>query len=274
MVTETETETERIHSDMSVHATATATATATVGVGAGAGAGGQRRRRLEDLTASGSWSEPALQERCLGLLRTQGACILDTLVKPEVLKEAKEVVEPTLGKIAEKLRQSDQRLTEADKEAFFLVRAPPVEEGKTNVHFDEYESREHEAMEKLAQESQFSEIVSAYVGKPCSLYEAGASITTAGGNGMEWHRDGCWGECTVLMSLSNVPEDQGQVGLIPGSHKNAVLNKTEDEEVSRETIESKAVWYPYRAGQPLLIDARTQHAVKKNVSDETRCILW
>ena len=90
---------------------------------------------------------------------------------------------------------------------------------------------------------------------------------------MEWHRDGTEGEVTVLMSLSNVTEEQGQVGVIPGSHKDAKLEKLEEEELTAED-DAKAVWYSYRAGCPMMIDARTQHSVRTNVSDTTRCILW
>jgi len=189
----------------------------------------------------------------------------------------REAVEPSLLRIAERLEEENQELSEHVKEEFGLVRAPPVGDGKTNIHFDEYESPEHEAMEKLARDGGFEKIVSSYVGRECSLYEAGASITTGGGEGMEWHRDGIEGECTVLLSLSDVSEDQGQLGVIPGSHLDAKLDKLEDAELTYETTEEddkKALWYAYRAGCPIVIDARTQHSVRKNVSEDTRCILW
>ena len=214
-----------------------------------------------------------VKEICKKLLGEQGVCIFSSLVKENVLEEGKRDILPTLLKIANTLEHQGQILSEQVKEELGLVRAPPVGEGKTNIHFDEYESSEHQAMEKLARESHFEEIVTEYTGKQCSLYEAGASITTAGGEGMEWHRDGTEGEVTVLMSLSNVTEEQGQVGVIPGSHKDAKLEKLEEEELTAED-DAKAVWYSYRAGCPMMIDARTQHSVRTNVSDTTRCILW
>ena len=174
---------------------------------------------------------------------------------------------------AKRLEEDGQNLSEEVKNEFGLVRAPPVGDGKTNVHFDEYESPEHGAMERLARQSRFEDIVSSYIGRPCTLYEAGASITTPGGEGMEWHRDGTEGEVTVLMSLSNVEADQGQLGVIPRSHKGAKLEKLKDEELTAAD-DDKAVWYSYRAGCPMIIDARTQHSVRDNVSQDKRCILW
>ena len=188
-------------------------------------------------------------------------------VDRQLLEEVKEVVEPTLLRIAERLEVDGQELSKDAKEEFGLVRAPPVGLGKTNVHFEEYESEEHAALEKLASQSRFDLIVREYVGCECSLYEAGASITTAGGEGMEFHRDGNEGEVTILMSLSDIPEEQGQLGVIPGSHKNT-------EEQMAKIDDSRAFWLSYRAGEPMVIDARTQHAVRPNVSSETRVILW
>lgn len=230
-------------------------------------------RLVEELRVSGEWDEPEVRTRCLELLEREGACVLTQVVDKRVLEEVREAVEPTLQRIAERLEEDGQNLSEEVKNEFGLVRAPPVGDGKTNVHFDEYESPEHGAMERLARQSRFEDIVSSYIGRPCTLYEAGASITTPGGEGMEWHRDGTEGEVTVLMSLSNVEADQGQLGVIPRSHKGAKLEKLKDEELTAAD-DDKAVWYSYRAGCPMIIDARTQHSVRDNVSQDTRCILW
>ncbi len=59
---------------------------------------------------------------------------------------------------------------------------------------------------------------------PLSSVETGLSITRpnyngviGAGEGMEWHSDGAKGEFTVLMSLYDVEENQGSLGIIPGS---------------------------------------------------------
>ncbi len=234
---------------------------------------------LEDLVVRGAWDgegaegPEGVRSRALALLEREGVCIFGGLVGEAVLGEVRAALEPTLLQLADKLEESGQRLSEDVKQEFGLVRAPPVGDGKTNLHFDEYESDEHAAMERLARESQFERIVSTYTGREATLYEAGCSITTPGGEGMEWHRDGTEGEVTVLMALSDVSDAQGQVGVIPGSHKDAKLEKLEEDELTGKD-DARAVWYAYKGGAPMMIDARTQHSVKDNVSGETRCILW
>lgn len=223
---------------------------------------------IHTIKVKGSW--PQVQSKCVQLLNQQGAAIAEGVVKEETLKRVRERVCPTLEKIAKVLEESGQHLSEYVKEEFGLVRAPPVGNGKTNIHFDPYESDQHEALEMLATDGHFSEIAKAYLGESCELSEAGASITIPGGEGMEWHRDGTEGEVTVLVALDDISEEQGFVGVLPGSHSNATLNKETEECIDKES----AMWYAYRAGQPLVIDARTQHCVCKNTSEKTRCILW
>ena len=229
---------------------------------------------LRDLRCGGAWEVPETQRRSRELLEREGCAVMTEVVGEDALVEARRALEPALFRIAESL-QEDQHLSEALKEEFGLVRAPPVGDGKTNVHFDEHESEEHAAMERLAESGRFAEVCSSYCGRDLTLYESGASITTPGGEGMEWHRDGQEGECTVLVSLRDVEGDQGELGVIPKSHAGAVADKAEDEEVAAGgEAERAAVWYAYEAGRPMVIDARTQHSVRDNTSETTRCILW
>ena len=39
-------------------------------------------------------------------------------------------------------------------------------------------------------------------------------------------------------------------------------------------LEAQQVQYVYRAGQPMMIDARTLHSVARNSSDRWRMIVW
>eukprot|EP01034_Spumella_vulgaris_P023630 gene23630-29869_t len=97
------------------------------------------------------------------------------------------------------------------------------------------------------------------------------------GEGMEWHSDGAEGEATVLMAVSDVDEAMGSLRVIPGSHLLYVPGVGHEESV----LKSKAKWlaehqvvYGYRAGQPMMIDARTLHSVSRNSSDKWRLVIW
>jgi hypothetical protein len=39
-------------------------------------------------------------------------------------------------------------------------------------------------------------------------------------------------------------------------------------------MQQEMVSYAYRAGQPMIIDARTLHSVSPNVSDSWRVVVW
>lgn len=41
-----------------------------------------------------------------------------------------------------------------------------------------------------------------------------------------------------------------------------------------EQLEQEMVQYAYRAGQPMIIDARTLHSVSPNVSTQWRVVVW
>ena len=41
-----------------------------------------------------------------------------------------------------------------------------------------------------------------------------------------------------------------------------------------EQLSDEQVEYCYRAGQPMIIDARTLHSVSPNVSDKWRTVVW
>ena len=95
--------------------------------------------------------------------------------------------------------------------------------------------------------------------------------------GMEWHSDGSKGECTVLLSLSDIEEEQGSIGVVPYSHTEFIdgighgcidVNKLND-------IESRQIRYLYKRHDALVFDARTLHGVKNNISaDKWRCVCW
>jgi len=102
-------------------------------------------------------------------------------------------------------------------------------------------------------------------------------IDVAAGEGMEWHSDGSKGEATVLMALEDVTPQQGSLRVIPNSHSVYELGVGHREESLLQNallLEEECVVYNYRAGQPMMIDARTLHSVTPNVSQDWRWITW
>jgi hypothetical protein len=121
---------------------------------------------------------------------------------------------------------------------------------------------------------------------------------------MEWHADGGAGEATVLLSLADVADAQGALGIVPASHTRYNTQKAaaggacgaaahgaaadvaseadasdaeeEEEDQAARVMAGCAppVWYAYRAGVPALLDARTLHAAADNVSGDLRAVAW
>jgi ectoine hydroxylase-related dioxygenase (phytanoyl-CoA dioxygenase family) len=167
-----------------------------------------------------------------------------------------------------------------------VLRSPRIGRGKHNVHFDAYGSACHSAMARLAAEGHFEELFSAYQATECSLSETGVSLTQPRmrgvcGEGMEWHSDGGEGACTVLLSLQDVSDEQGCVGVKPRSHLRYSPGKdmydadaTYTNVLTTTANTEEEVWHGYKAGAPLLIDARTLHCARENSSDKFRVVLW
>ena len=94
---------------------------------------------------------------------------------------------------------------------------------------------------------------------------------------MEWHSDGARGEATILLGLENVSPDMGCLRVVPGSHLQYVDGIGHEEAVlkqNHEKLEHFKVNYAYRAGKPIIIDARTLHSVDNNVSNTWRIVNW
>ena len=129
-------------------------------------------------------------------------------------------------------------------------------------------------MEALAKAAGVEALIKAYCGEDVTLAETGLSITRPGGGGLEYHADGRAGECTVIMSVDDLPPEMGKLGVILGSHEALDRDTSEDfdaeilEVVEREEREAREnqnagkVSYAYRAGQPIVFDARTLHAAE------------
>jgi hypothetical protein len=147
----------------------------------------------------------------------------------------------------------------------------------------------------------------------CKLREIGLSMTRPlikdnnlnddsfdYGSGMEMHSDGCKGEYTVLMSLdSDIEKDKGALLVVPRSHldyidgighdpsnlkhvdNNAFINDNNNDNNNNNNNNddndnnNRHVYeYAYRESQPIVIDARTIHGARSNISSDWRVICW
>ena len=240
--------------------------------------------------------------RALTTLSEEGAVILKDCVAPDALAHCRvpidRITQAILSAAAAAASQGqgfdDPKVLDAKvRRTLGITRIAQIGEGKKNVHFDPYypspaaaapENGEsgndnhaaaanmqhpHGAMEALAEGAGVAALIRAYCGEDVTLAETGLSITRPGGCGLEWHADGREGECTVIMSLDDIPVSMGTLQVIRKSHVMLDRDTSEDFDadilaaVGREEKKEGGdgvVSYAYRAGQPIVFDARTLHA--------------
>ncbi|GMH42319.1 hypothetical protein BSKO_10238 [Bryopsis sp. KO-2023] len=218
-----------------------------------------------------------LKPLALEKLHEAGSVVLRNVVPEASIQKARTVLKPVVDSVVESFGAASDPLAGCLGDELGVVRSPFVGDGKRNVHFDPHESEAHFGMADLARESMLEDVIRAYAGEECSLSETGFSVTRPGGEGMEWHSDGVEGEMTILMSLTEISEEQGCLGVVPCSHKKYCSEKAEggaEEAQQRVVDEGPRVWYAYRPGVPMLIDARTLHCARDNRSDRFRVLLW
>ena len=169
--------------------------------------------------------------KCKNFVQTislYGLSICNSLVPDSAVDHTLKVLNPFVDRLISNYDPMFDEFSDVSShlEDWDLVRIPRIGNGKHNIHFDPHFSSQHQALNDLAVESNFSTILSAYMGKECILRETGISLTrpfnrknNESGEGMEWHSDGAEGEATVLMSLSDLLVTQGVLHVIPFSHK-------------------------------------------------------
>ena len=80
----------------------------------------------------------------------------------------------------------------------------------------------------------------------------------------------------MIMSLEDISEEQGRLGVLLGSHVALDRDMCDDfdEEILEVVKSSHPLYYPYREGKPILFDARLLHEAEPNGSNRRRVILW
>lgn len=208
-------------------------------------------------------------------IKKYGCAVVSNIIQSDALSKTQARLFPVMDAIRKGYDFERDKVLLNNRQ-WGVVRQPPVGVGKTNVHFDPFNSDIHSAMQALAVEGKFEMILSKYSGGTVQLSECGLSVTRPGGDGMEWHADGLRGEMTVLMAIEDVDATLGQVGVIPCSHEAYDdCDREHFEDTIRQIVENHTpVFYAYRAGSPLMIDARTLHSVMDNQSQSFRFVFW
>ena len=177
---------------------------------------------------------------------------IDGIISKETRFMAVSAISRMVAYLTSRYDATEDSFDDLDMQAYEIVRIPRIGNGKHNVHFDPQFSKQHGALQQLATEAGFAQLLSVYMGKQCSLRETGISVTrpmlmdhqistssssSSGGSGgggssssgftgptyipgegMEWHSDGSRGEATVLMTLEDIDATMGSLHVIPGSH--------------------------------------------------------
>ncbi len=184
-------------------------------------------------------------------LTKYGCCVRSEIIPLDILKRARTELKSFAKKLISTYDELDDEFVDVDTDDLCIERMPRIGRGKHNIHFDPLVSSHHQTLAELAKASFFSDALSKYMGKLCSLRETGISLTRprlahsevrnvannnindtkgnkdskehskygdSAGEGMEWHSDGAQGEATVLMSVEDVDEALGALRVIPKSH--------------------------------------------------------
>lgn len=233
------------------------------------------RRREGETDASALEIKCSLGGACcpdaLRLLTSSGCAVLTGVLNSAEVANAARALEPLLEEASSSWDAVDDSLQPSfSRRKWGVTRVPRVNSRKKNVHFSQ-ECHLHSCLSRLAVAAGLAELLSSHLGRRVSLSETGLSLTLGGGSGMEWHADGGSEEATVLMSLADVPAAQGALGVVPRSHVAYV--EGQDPAVVLENLPER-VWHAYKAGCPVVVDARTLHAAADNMTEQLRCVVW
>ena len=153
--------------------------------------------------------------------------------------------------------ETADEFSDFDMDNWRVVRTPRINPGKHNIHFDPFESEQHDALADMAAASDLENMLTDYQhqiskldisddedtndtfsNRRISLRETGLSLTAPNkskrsersgcgdqfsfGNGMELHSDGCKGENTVLFSFDDISFEKGPLLVSPMSQNDYV----------------------------------------------------
>ena len=115
--------------------------------------------------------------RFLKQMRLHGLSTWSNLVPEEARLNAFNIIKPFRNMLIRSYDPNEDEFTGIDQEDLNIVRMPRIGRGKHNIHFDPQFSDQHKALEELAHASHFAELLTSYMGSPCSIRESGITIT-------------------------------------------------------------------------------------------------
>jgi ectoine hydroxylase len=147
----------------------------------------------------------------------------------------------------------------------------------------------HPAYWEFASTSVLVDLAADLVGPDVKFHHSKLNFKWAkGGEEVKWHQDiGYWphtnySPCTMGVYLHDVGDDQGPLGVVPGSHNGDLYNQYNDEgqwtgclneEDSRRFDPEQAAYLPGPAGSVTIHHCRAIHGSKPNHSDVGRPLL-
>jgi ectoine hydroxylase-related dioxygenase (phytanoyl-CoA dioxygenase family) len=182
-----------------------------------------------------------MENRVKKSLTKFGCCVIEEILPDSTIKKVRKELNLFSRQLISKYDRNEDEFESVDTDEMNITRMPRIGKGKHNIHFCPEMSNHHQLLVALASEAHFSDILSFYMSKKCTLRETGISLTrpaqavsgvdvddhdcdlmceegVVAGEGMEWHSDGAEGEATVLMAVEDVNEEVGSVRVVPGSH--------------------------------------------------------
>jgi hypothetical protein len=133
-------------------------------------------RRIEDYMLHGHYSRNNAKIFSQ-MISKHGLCVMDDIVPDDVREKTWKCVRKFANMLLSYYDESQDEFMDFDMEQYNIVRMPRIGRGKHNIHFDPEFSEQHRIIAELAQASHFSEFLSAYMNKPCTLRETGLTMT-------------------------------------------------------------------------------------------------
>lgn len=136
----------------------------------------QPHRSVEDFAVHGDYSRNTAK-RFASTINRFGCCVLKDVVPDESRKAAWKSVKKFVKYLLSHYDPVQDEFTDFDQEENNIVRMPRIGRGKHNIHFDPEFSLQHKVLEQLTFDSHFSELLTTYMGKKCTLRETGLTVT-------------------------------------------------------------------------------------------------
>ena len=135
------------------------------------------------------------------------------------------------------------------------------------------------------------DVVEAIIGPDIGLFSSHFISKEPGkGRRTPWHEDSAYWEgkfdrldkiVTIWLAIDEATQENGCMGVIPGTHQNGFSNYEKVDDAASSTFETeiksdeldleRVVWFELKPGEYSLHDARIIHGANANTSDKRRC---